>query len=186
MRGVQSIRKAMSAWLIFLITLNFINWSCANEELPCHFFDSKNITSGTRRWDDSILHDGIIYPKYQYATVDYVLEKSKNIAVQPYIRGCTCNITPCLRLCCPIGTIHKRENGTMVCRDHDAARNFEGKVLHENNETKVLTLDDHFAYVEGHPCKKMYFEDDYQIKHVRIFFLNKLQCILTCEKQFKE
>ncbi|XP_055296031.1 G-protein coupled receptor Mth2-like isoform X2 [Sitodiplosis mosellana] len=163
--GVQLIRNTISVWIIVLIVLTCINWSTALKTLPCDFFDSNNITSGIRQSDDSIFFDGVIYPEDQYATVDYVLNKGRSTDAKPHIRGCICNIQSCLRLCCPLGSIHNMENGTMVCREHEAAKNFEGEVLHANNETDVVTLDDHFAYVHGHPCKKMYMEDDYQIVH---------------------
>lgn len=162
----------MDVRLFLLVSLSSVGWTSAIKDLPCHFFDSKNITGGIKQSDDSIIFDGIIYPNDQYATVNYELNKGKNTVVTPYIRGCTCNIKPCLRLCCPLGKIHKKENGTMVCRDHEAARNFKSEVLHDNNETKILNLDDHFAYVDGHPCKTMYIEDDYQITHVRVFVTN--------------
>lgn len=167
MEGVEPMRNTIKVWLLLLITLMCVNRSSANKNLPCDFFNSKNITDGIRQSDDSIFFDGIVYPKDQYATVDYVLDKGKSATVSPYIRGCTCNIKPCLRLCCPLGSIHKRENGTMVCREHEAAKNFEGDVLQQNNETETITLDSQFAFVHGHPCKKMFFEDDYQITHVR-------------------
>lgn len=161
------MRITMRSWIIVLIALTGINCSIARNKLPCDFFESKNISSGIRQSDDSIFFDGVTYPKDQYATVDYVLDKGETIAAEPHTRGCICNIQNCLRLCCPLGSIHKRVNGTMVCREHEAAKNFEHEVLRENNETELLRLDDHFAYVNGHPCKSMFLEDDFQIAHVR-------------------
>lgn len=161
------MRITMRPWIIVLIALTAINCSVAGDKLPCDFFESKNISSGVRQSDDSIFFDGVIYRKDQYATVDYVLDKGQSTAANPHIRGCICNIQPCLRLCCPLGSIHKRVNGTMVCHEHAAAKNFEHEVLHENNDTEILRLDDHFAYVEGHPCKSMFLEEEFQIAHVR-------------------
>ncbi|XP_031617281.1 G-protein coupled receptor Mth2-like [Contarinia nasturtii] len=156
----------MDIWLFISTLLALSIHIKAVEVLPCHFFDSKNISDGLQQSDGSILFEGIVYPKNQYATVDYVLERTNNITADSHIRGCTCNIKPCLRLCCPLRTYQTRENGTIVCSERDGAQNFEAEVLYENsNETKLLTLDHHFAYVEGRTCKSMYLETEYQITH---------------------
>lgn len=156
--------------IFILIGLLSLHLTTAFDELPCHFLDSINITGGIRYLhDDSIRFNDIIYPKNQYAQINYVLQDGTDKAtVDPYIRGCICNIKPCLRLCCPLGSLFTLTDiETTVCTDHDKARNFQAEVLHENNEVKVVPLENYFTYVEGHPCKFLYAVDDYNLTHVR-------------------
>lgn len=157
--------------IIVLIGLLSVNLSVALKltELPCDFLDSINITGGNRLPYDAIQFNGIVYPSDQYAEINYVIEAGTfEITVDPYLRGCICNIKTCLRLCCPLGTLHIDERAT-TCRDHDKAKKFEAEIIHENNETKIIPLERYFAYVEGFPCNFMYIDDEYQINHVRMF-----------------
>lgn len=158
--------------IIVLIGLLSVKLSVASTELPCHFLDSINITGGNRLpYDGSIEFNGIVYSRNQYAEINYVIEAGTfQITVDPYIRGCICNIRPCLRLCCPLGTLHTDDRAT-TCRDHEKAKKFEAEIIHENNETKIIPLERYFAYIEGYPCNFMYFDDDYQINNVRKFAL---------------
>lgn len=160
----------MGVWWIFLMILLSVDTNIAHGELPCHFLDSVNITDGLPLPDQSIQLGDIIYPRSQYATISYVLEDgTENITVNPYIRGCICNLMPCLRLCCPLGTIYSTVNGTTDCQNHENGRDFHAEVIHENKETKILPLQQHFGYVEGSPCEFiMGLNDDYNITHVRI------------------
>lgn len=159
-----------------LVILLLVNEITGLEELPCHFLDSINITGGVLNADKSILFGKILYPPSQYATIDYILEEGiEPVTVDSYIRGCVCNIKPCLRLCCPLGSIQSmKDNGSVVCQNHDTAKNFKAEVLHENNETKILHLDQYFGYVEGRPCKFEYtIDDNHTITHVRIIIAIK-------------
>lgn len=168
MRTVMRLRSHGNVCLFVLFVSIQIYCNKAVEELPCHFFDSKNITDGIRQPDDSIVYEGVIYPIDQYAVVNYWIKKgSQNITVSPYIRGCICKIKSCLRFCCPIGTYLIKENEKNECREHISANNFTANVLH-GNETKVQTLDRDFGIVDGSSCERMYIitPDEYQITHV--------------------
>lgn len=107
----------MGIWFILFAVIS-IKFSKAVEVLPCHFFDSKNISGGGLQPNGDLIFEDVIYPKNQYATIDYtynMLKYGKYIEkVDPYVRGCICNIKPCLRLCCPLGTYQTKENKTVV------------------------------------------------------------------------
>lgn len=82
MRKVMPLRLDKNVWLFVLLVSIQINCIKAAEELPCHFFDSKNTTDGVRQPDDSIVYESFIYPKDQYAVVNYWIRKgSQNITV---------------------------------------------------------------------------------------------------------
>lgn len=151
-----------------IILLYFLNYGSAFEQLPCHFLDSVNITAGFRQSDESIFFEGVAYPKDKYSTVNFILiDGKKRITVDPHIRGCTCAITRCLRLCCPPGTQWKKGNGSSFCEVREEARNFEGQILNEQNEVESVIFDHHFAFVHGKPCKLLFVENEYQVTHVR-------------------
>ncbi|XP_055304983.1 G-protein coupled receptor Mth-like isoform X2 [Sitodiplosis mosellana] len=158
----------MGVIIVLIGMLLSVNLSIALDELPCHFLDSINITDGNRLAnDDSIEFNGLVYSRKQYAEINYVLlrDGTDQITVDPYIRGCICNIKPCVRLCCPLGTLNTDDTDITVCQDHDKGNKFEAEVIHKNNETKVIPLERFFAYIEGIPCNFVYFDDDYQITH---------------------
>lgn len=162
--------------LIIIIGLLCVTMSgSALKTLPCHFLDSINITGGFLRPDESIMFDGIVYPRTKYAPMNYILKDGTDkIAIDPHIRGCICEIESCLRLCCPLGTHWIKQNRTGACEVHEGARNSEGNILHENKETEKIFIDNHFAYVHGKPCKLLHFDEDYRITHVRIsIFINR-------------
>lgn len=101
----MDIRLFFGVTLIKLSTI----W-CKNIEngllLPCKFEDSINITGGTILSDTSILFDGIKYSKENFGTFYSTVNRTK-INVNASLRGCPCNIKPCLRLCCPLGSFVK-------------------------------------------------------------------------------
>lgn len=159
---------------ILIIGIAFIlTHSCTGlyltRDLPCHFLDSINITDGIAQTDGSIIFQNTIFPENQYAEVNYVLKNGNDhIPVKSHLRGCLCSIKPCMRLCCPPGTIVEYSDGKQVCKPHEAARKLTGEVVSENNKKQTLRLDQKFAFVDQHPCHQLYFADDpYQIKNVK-------------------
>lgn len=155
---------------IIIFTLKF-----RPNNLPCDFFDSINITDGALHSDLSITYDNITFQKNQYAKIDYILEgETKTHTSMPYLRGCICNIKPCMRLCCPSQVLF--DENTLKCTNqtHAAAKLFESDVIDEHNHTQKWILDHHFAYVHDKPCDKKYFaEGVYNITHVIIINLKE-------------
>lgn len=163
------MRNSLSRSIILVALLCAMSIESASEELPCHFLDSVNITDGYRQSDDSIFFEGVVYPEDKYATINFILKDgSERITVDPYIRGCTCAVTSCLRLCCAPGTQWTRVNGTGFCEVHEEARNFEGEMINEENDIQSVIFDYHFAFVHGKPCRFLYVENNFKVTHVRI------------------
>ncbi|XP_031622142.1 G-protein coupled receptor Mth2-like [Contarinia nasturtii] len=170
----------MGVWLFSVIGLLLLSDSNAfllSRDLPCKYLDSINITDGIRQHDDSILYNGITFPKDQYTKVNYKLEKGEErVFVEPYIRGCVCNKKPCIRLCCPIGMFFDATIiGSQKCQPHSAAKGFTADLIDEQNKTEKITLDDHFAFVNDRPCNRVYLASNYNVTITQrgfIFFEN--------------
>lgn len=164
-------------WQFFIIVSLPAIWSSASSgsvlsDLPCHFYDSINITSGTLQPNNSILYDGNQFSEKQYALIDYTLKSGDTrISVAPHYRGCLCDFKPCIRFCCPFGsvTVKNTKTKTKKCQPYEAARHLESEILDHNNETKRVRFDEHFAIFSGKPCKSTYTADEpFQISHVSI------------------
>lgn len=167
--GGHLVTCKMGVRLFCIIGIIFVSQSDAfnilSRDIPCEFLDSVNITDGIRQSNGSILFNGIQFPSDQYATINYIYENgTKRITVDPYTRGCLCNIKPCIRLCCPYGTF---VNGKK-CDSHESAREFESDVIDENNNVNKVILDHHFGYVADRPCSYFFRAKSYNITHVYI------------------
>lgn len=164
--------KMMRMFLFISIGCVSMSLSVASRELPCHILDSVDITDGIRQPDGSLLFGGVMYPRDQYATVDYTVENGLKIYDDfSHIRGCACHtIKPCIRFCCPIGTRMADMNGSCIPTLNTPAK-AEIEILTENNELETIDLvnQHHFAYVYGFPChtpmeeKKYYLLTDVMI-----------------------
>jgi hypothetical protein len=84
-----------------VIVLTFIAIECSeinfHESEFCDFFETKNITSGEKFENGTILFEGILYPKGYYRTYNYTLqEKDKtHVSASSHIRGCFCKLVIC-------------------------------------------------------------------------------------------
>lgn len=156
-----------------------MNWSfvwCKNTKiglLPCDFQDSVNITGGPIKADGSVLFNGINYSKEQFGTFYSSVNRTKLVAVDAHLRGCPCNMKPCLRLCCPLGSFvntAKLKRGTIFqkipCYRHKLAKNYHSEIFDRNNRSQMEPLDQHFSYVELLTSKKFYKLRNYQITSV--------------------
>lgn len=165
--------NAMGVWLFIMISLLMtVNWSSGfllGRELPCHFLESVNITDGTQQSDGSIIYMGNQFTKNQYTKINYILENGeKRIIVQPYLRGCLCNQKPCIRLCCPNGSVFDPTIETgRKCRQNKAAQQLESDVFDDTHtKVKKISLDQHFAYVDDKPCSSYYLAGEYNLTNV--------------------
>lgn len=170
---------------VILIAMQWnIIW-CKNigHELPCEFADSINITGGTTLPNGSVLFDGIKYSKKNFDTFYSTLNRTKLIAVNAHLRGCPCNIKPCLRLCCPLGSFVNSvelKRGTILqkipCYRHEAAKNYQSEIFDQNtNQSEIQILDKHFSYVTLLTSRKFYKLKNYQITNVICIFIAETQ-----------
>lgn len=172
----------MGVLLIIGILLTFLNFSDAfyinnNNVLPCDFQDSINITNGHVQSDGAIVFDGTTYSKEQFATINYLQTyENKRINVEPHLRGCPCNVRPCIRLCCPLGSfvdLSRLKRGTILqqipCYDNEAAKNYESEIINQNNHTKTIKLIENFSYVILQSPIKFYKIKNYRITNVMLF-----------------
>lgn len=160
----------MSVWLILLIVLS-LNW---NRELiesitlmPCNILDTVNITDGILQPNQNIHFNGIEYPKEQYASWDFIMENGVRRSVQPHIRGCSCNLKPCIRFCCPFGSIHVYENGYDKCNRDKRASLFLDKIIDPSDGANNTKFIQQFGIVDQLPCKSVFSAaGEFNIAHV--------------------
>lgn len=140
---------------------------CLDNKLPCDYFDSVDISSGTLNADDSITFEHMTFPPEHYSIISYEI-KNGNIrkSIAPHRRGCVCNRQACIRLCCKIGQLFVAGMG---CVEHDgaAAGNISMNIRTKENELKSTHLSDHFAYVSGKSCPEYYtLTEPFELNHV--------------------
>lgn len=182
----------MDTRLFIAVTLISMQWSiicCENIEnglFPCEYGDSINITGGTTLPDGSVLFDGIQYSKENFGTFQSIVNQTKLFAVNTHLRGCPCNIKPCLRLCCPLGSFvntSELKRGTILqeipCYHHEAAKNYQSEIFDQHtNQSEIQTLDEHFSYVvQPLTPKKFYKPRNYQITNVIISSHSRIKYI---------
>lgn len=187
----------MDTRLLFGVTLISMKWGeiwCKNIEtglLPCAFEDSINITGGTISPGNSVLFDGIKYSKENFGTF-YTTINRTNIIGNSHLRGCPCNIKPCLRLCCPLGSFvntNQLKRGSILqeipCYHHEGAKNYHSEVFDQTtNQSEMQILDKYFSYVVLTAPKKFYKLKNYQITNVIAkYSLRNYSC---CENIFKD
>lgn len=133
------------------------------DELPCHYLLSINITGGTQHDDGSITFENITYSSSLYGKMDRVLRYDENHVpffeeVEPYKRGCICNITKCLHA-------SYVDDGNSKWGD-DALR-------YKENEKELISFDYKFIY--ENPCAIAYEAEPNEVQitdvSAKIFFV---------------
>lgn len=166
-------------WILTIqwISLNYFGAAAITANLPCNFHDSINITDGLLDADKAIQFNGIIFPKDQYAEVDYILVNgTQRIETNSHLRGCPCNIKTCIRLCCPPGKVYdpklkKKSFGELFkCSNNDKFNNLEMKIRKENGQMEKVNLNEQFSYAIATDPKHYIFGMKWEIVHVRKFF----------------
>lgn len=134
------------------------------DELPCEIFESKNISAGHKFENETILYEGVYYPREQYARIDYVFDRSATkILVDPYIRGCICKFKNCVRFCCPPGYAKVNKN----CEKSNIVETtLIHDIKHDDNSTTSVVVNNHFGTVHDKSCSTHINIEDYFLKHV--------------------
>ncbi|XP_037034908.1 G-protein coupled receptor Mth2-like [Bradysia coprophila] len=125
---------------------------------PCKYLDSINITDGEENKDDgSIKFEGVSYPSYLHAVYDYeFVNESFRQPVAPHVRGCTCKLAPCVRMCCPRGQyLYRSVNGTN-CYKNDSVSDASTSVTNDGQNFEDEKVFEIFNYVVGKPCHKIF------------------------------
>lgn len=145
--------------------------ACATyaDELPCEIFESKNISAGHTFENGTILHDGIYFPREQYARIDYIFDRSSTkILVEPYLRGCICKFRDCVRFCCPPGYVKVGK----LCKQSDIVETkLTHDIRHVDNSTTSVVINNHFGTVHDKSCSLYINIQQYYLMHVGSIFI---------------
>lgn len=166
---------------VWLILLNGI-FSVCSANLPCHYFESINITNGVVQTQNteqgiqdrnSIIFDGIEFRSSQYSIVDYTEDDGMRNFTEPHIRGCFCEIKPCHRLCCSNEQININ-NDTIKILDHkcnEELSQIEEEIYDESSKFINLVLGHTIINFDNKKCLSIFVEKDYMnVKYIGYFF----------------
>ncbi|XP_070491483.1 uncharacterized protein [Chironomus tepperi] len=130
---------------LFLITRSVVS------SLSCDFIDTVNITGGYKDTDQNFIYKSDVYPVGTYQEFDYIENSEKiNISVDPHIRGCICDLKPCIRLCC---------QGQVGNFPHCFETNVF-KVINDDEEEETINVDDNkYGVLVGRPCVDLFDVD---------------------------
>lgn len=180
------MRRTKLILLVCAVLASVCTTTTYADELPCLFSESKNITTGERFLNDSILHNGVIYPPEQYAEVNYVFSPTGKTRydVPTHMRGCVCNIKACVRFCCPIGEVIN-ESGKCVPNDL-LQTNITHPIIDANGTIQSAVLDEQFGIIRGrHSCSHI-STNAFNLQHVsdQSLLLTDLLAIHECFHHF--
>lgn len=182
--------KVFIVCLIASSLINLCSVTSIDNDLPCDFLDSINITDGVEQPNKSIIFKGIEFPNDHYGRIAYVLNATERVPAESHLRGCPCIDKPCIRLCCPYKSFVKlgskgesmaAEDMEPECIENELINHFEIPIVDENNEKTNITLDHTFGYV-NRICQTHYMADNYAINKViclwtfTVFFLGSKNC----------
>lgn len=163
-------------WIVVLFGLLTKTFAFKGE-LPCHYFDSIDISEGFVHNNKSITFDGIEYHKNQYADISYAIENGKRVPTKQHTRGCICQIKNCIQLCCPLGTFaNSSSDSDNRCNSRYTESANHEKIINQNIQIYKSEQKDDYAYVVNMPCEDdmFYIENIYKIDTVswKIFLSN--------------
>lgn len=158
--SVGSTLDALCIWIIIFIGL--LSANCTH--LPCHFYDSINITDGIRQQQNRVIFDGVEFPSNQYAVVDYTEDDGMRNVTEPHLRGCYCNIKKvCHRLCCSNELISL--NGDAIKglehKCNEELNQLENEVFDESSRIINLLLGPNIVYFNDKICMPFFTHADY-------------------------
>lgn len=143
----------------------FAIWSTTNavdldlvqsRSLTCEFLDSVNITDGILLPNKSISFDGTVFPEEYYTKSNLTLRGRRLFIVDPYVRGCLCQLRSCIRLCCPKGEnldFHSENSGK--CQPSNVTGKLEGPILDSNDEIQHVNFEQQFGIIHSFPCNQV-------------------------------
>lgn len=139
--------------VILLVIVAKSNAYLDNLNKPCKYLDSINITDGSfDETDESITFEDIYYAKNMYAWYDYeFVNETYRQKTADHLRGCTCKLKPCVRMCCPRGQFLFRTS----CYANDSVSDLPISVTNDEGDFVEEKIFDLFNYVVGKPCHEI-------------------------------
>lgn len=129
---------------------------------PCNFLNTINVTTGHLDQNGNFLHKGVVFKKGMFAEYNYIIENLTEIVkVQPHIRGCLCDIKPCIRLCCVGGPANSSacvKTETLIVPTHD-------------EDEEIELSGSRYGILVGRPCGTMYKLEPADYPDDRWFFV---------------
>ena len=168
------------------VLIAFIALNCESHailvsgKLPCDFLDSMNISDGKLYLNRTIVYKDLEFPLGQYAKINYTIDNGmERMTVAPYLRGCISNRKPCIRLCCPFGSVQVKSRQCQPNEIASSIKVFSEKyqdALNHNDDTLKIEPVRQFTYIHDYPpCKRLNHKTQYIISAV---------CILSDEKKY--
>lgn len=149
---------------------------------PCNFYDTINITSGHLDQHGNFHYKGSVFNKGQFAEYNTIVENlTELVRVEPHVRGCICNLKPCIRICCFQEGLTNDPNGTCVRTETFNVPTHEG-------EEEIDINGRTYGVLVGRPCKGMYKLEPLEYSYDHWYFkvsdvFNGLQLHLTRSTQ---
>lgn len=116
---------------------------------PCNFMNTVNITGGHLDQNGNYHFKGTVYKNGTFDLYNYIVENlTEVVEVEPHFRGCLCDNQPCIRICC---TSDNNNNSACVSSDTLVVPTYEA----EGEEIDWVT-GRRYGVLFGKPCKEMY------------------------------
>ncbi|XP_001975220.3 probable G-protein coupled receptor Mth-like 3 [Drosophila erecta] len=134
-------------------------------EIPgCDFYDTVDISKAQRFSNGTYLYEGLLIPAHLTAEYDFkLLANDSRERVATHVRGCVCQLRPCIRFCCP--PYHKMHmskcKGDMSKDEMDRHDPFVNLTLRDGSVVKRHFKEDLIVQsdLDLPGCPKMYFLD---------------------------
>ncbi|KAH8274990.1 hypothetical protein KR018_008390 [Drosophila ironensis] len=127
--------------------------------VACKFHDTVNLTGHHRFPNGSYEYEGLIIPEHLVGNYDYIFKSLVDrVEVPQHVRGCVCQIKPCINICCPWGETYNTELGECVndTSDHRVWPKPVLNVTFDDNTTAAVNISQQFAVQSFRPCSKMF------------------------------
>ncbi|EDW92154.1 probable G-protein coupled receptor Mth-like 4 [Drosophila yakuba] len=148
---------------VLLIAVILLMMQNSSAEIPgCDFYDTVDISKAQRFSNGSYLYEGLLIPAHLTAEYDFkLLPDDSREKVASHVRGCACQLRPCIRFCCP--QYHKMKKGQCygdMSKDeldrHDPFVNVtlsDGSVVKRHFKEDIIVQSD----LAKPGCSRMYF-----------------------------
>lgn len=164
--NLKCVLHVFRFWLIASMILKSGDAFLLAKELPCHYYDSSDNTNGLHYHSSkNITFNALEYTPDQHCGMHYVLVNGEPVNVEQYIRGCSCAIRPCIRLCCPHGSFMKMSTEKDECHDIATVKNIRNGAIDETARTSIVDLNEYFVYFDRE-CSVHSHPDDLKLPKV--------------------